>query len=138
MSDPIAPFLGAWILDIEASDFEQGEPPLSGSYRIEAADFGLTFHMRWIDANGKEEAVSFTGMPGTRDERLKQSGLADALALYLETGGGLVSEARREGKVIMRAVRRLADNGATLIIEQTVHLPDDTSTTNTMVYRRAQ
>lgn len=138
MSDPIAPFLGSWILDTDACDYEQGEPAQSGSYKIEADDLGLTFHMRWIDAEGQEEAVSFTGQPGTRETALKKSGLADALVLYLETEGGLVSEARRGGTVIMRAVRRLSDNATTLTIEQTVHLPDDSTLTNTMVYRRAQ
>lgn len=138
MADPIAPFLGSWILDTDASDYEQGDPAQSGSYRIEADDLGLTFHMRWIDSDDEEQAVSFTGQPGTKEIALGKSGLADALVLYLEKEGGLISEARRQGTVIMRAVRRLSDNGATLTIEQTVHLPDDTTLTNTMVYRRAQ
>lgn len=138
MADPIAPFLGSWILDVEACDYEQGEPAQGGSYAIEADDLGLTFHMRWIDATGEEHAVSFTGQPGTQETALKQSGLADALLLYLEKEGGLVSEARRDGTVLMRAVRRLSDNNATMTIEQTVHLPDGSTSTNTMVYRRAQ
>lgn len=138
MTDPIAPFLGSWILDTDASDFEQGEPAQSGTYEIEAGDEGLTFHMRWFDADGVENAVSFTGRPNARDIPLGKSGLADALALFLTRDGALVSEARRQDTVIMRASRRLSDANATLTIEQTVYLSSDEDYTNTMVYRRAQ
>lgn len=138
MKDPIAPFLGTWILDVDGSSFEQGTPPRAGSCSIEADGLKITFHMLQLDAEGETGEASFSGVPDGRPVSLGESGLADTLVLYLTPDGELVSEARRGGAALMSAARAVSQDGATMTIRQTVHLPDGTSATDTAVYRRAQ
>lgn len=137
MSDPIAPFLGTWVLDVDASDFEQGDPPQAGSCKIEAEDAHLVFHLLGLDAKGETTEAEFRAAPDGRPKKLDESGLVDAMVLYLRPDGALVSEARRGGAALMSAVRKISEDEQTMTITQTVHLPDETSVVDTTVYRRA-
>ncbi|PTW63296.1 hypothetical protein C8N35_1011347 [Breoghania corrubedonensis] len=138
MSDPIEPFLGTWILDVEASDFEQSAPPQAGSCRIDTEGQRLVFHMLALDAKGETTEAELKGVPDGKPVKLEESGLVDAMVLYFRPDGALVSEARRGGAALMTAARKISDDGRTMTITQTVHLPDDTSPIDTAVYRRAQ
>lgn len=137
MSDKIGPFLGSWILDTEASDYEQGEPPRSASLKIED-NFGMTvFTMNQVAADGEVTNDTFSAVPDGPEIKLGKSGLVDAMSLRFE-GNKLVSDARKGQLTIMKAERELSEDGRTLTITQTVHLVDVDSFTNVTVYRRAQ
>jgi hypothetical protein len=132
------PFLGTWILDVEESDFEQGDPPRSATLRIED-DFGvLTFTMNTVSANGEVTNDSFTAMPDGPPIRLGKSGLADSMRLGFATERNLVSEAQRDGVTLMKAERELSEDGRTLTVTQTVLLPGAVTSRNISVYRRSQ
>ncbi|WP_321500531.1 hypothetical protein [Breoghania sp.] len=138
MSDPIVPFLGDWILDVDESDFEQGDPPQGGSCGISADGMRIVFKMVTIDSKGERIEAELKGVPDGRPKKMEESGLIDAMVLFVRDDGALVSEARRGGAALMTAVRKLSDDAATMTITQTVHLPDDTSVVDTTIYRRAQ
>ncbi len=138
MKDPIPPFLGTWIMDPDESEYDQGDPPKSGTYRIEDDSGLLIFTMNWIDADGTSHSESFSGIPNGKPIRLRESGLVDELVLFFETPRKLVSEARRGGLTIMKAARTLSDDGTSLTIDQVVHVLDDQTFVNTSIYYRAQ
>lgn len=138
MSDKIAPFLGTWILDVDASDFEQGEPPQSATMKIED-EFGMVgIAMNEVTAEGETVSNDFSALPDGPEIKLKESGLVDAMRLVFNGDRKLVSEARRGGLTLMKAERELSEDGQTLTVTQTVHLVDVASFTNTSVYRRSQ
>ncbi|WP_321343871.1 hypothetical protein [Breoghania sp.] len=137
MSDPIEPFLGDWILDIDESDYEQGEPPQSGSCGISTDGMRLVFTMVTVDSKGERIEAELKGVPDGRPKKMEESGLIDAMVLFARPDGALVSEARRGGAALMTAVRKLSDDASTMTITQTVYLPDETSVVDTTVYRRA-
>lgn len=136
--DKIAPFLGTWILDADASDFEQGEPPKSATLKIED-NFGMaSFSMNQVTAEGEVTNDTFEAIPDGPEVKLGKSGLVDAMRLVFEGDRNLVSEARRGGLTIMKAERELSDDRQTLTVTQTVHLVDVATFKNISVYRRAQ
>ncbi|WP_428643487.1 hypothetical protein [Roseibium sp.] len=136
--DKLAPFLGTWILDTDASDFEQGEPPKSATLKIED-NFGMAvFTMNQVAADGEVTNDTFEAMPDGPEVKLGKSGLVDAMRLVFQGDRNLVSEARRGGLTIMKADRELSEDSRTLTVTQTVHLVDVSSFTNISVYRRAQ
>ncbi|WP_417680744.1 hypothetical protein [Roseibium sp.] len=138
MTDKITPFLGTWILDVEASDYEQGEPPKSATMKIED-EFGMVrFAMSQVTAEGETVDDEFSGMPDGPETKLGKSGLVDAMRLVFNGDRSLVSEARRGGLTLMKAERELSEDGRTLTVTQTVHLVDVASFTNVSVYRKAQ
>lgn len=137
IEDKISPFLGSWILDAEASDFEQGDPPKSATLKIED-NFGMArFSMNQVAADGEVTNDMFEAMPDGPETKLGKSGLVDAMRLVFDGDRNLVSEARRGGLTIMKAERELSDDGNTLTVTQTVHLVDVASFTNISVYRKA-
>ena len=138
MTDKITPFLGTWILDVEASEFEQGDPPNSATMRIED-EFGMVkFTMSQVTAEGETVDDEFAAIPDSPETKLGKSGLVDAMRLVFDGDRKLVSEARRGGLTLMKAERELSEDGLTLTVTQTVHLVDVASFTNVSVYRKAQ
>lgn len=138
MSDKIGPFLGTWILDTEASEYQQGEAPKSATLKIED-NFGMAvFTMNQVSADGQVTNDSFSAVPDGPETKLGKSGLVDAMSLRFVGDRNLVSEARKGQLTLMKADRELSEDGRTLTISQTVHLVDVDSFTNTTVYRRAQ
>ena len=139
MSEPVYQrFLGDWTLDVATCEYEQGEPPQSGTYRIEASGDEVNIAMDWIDAEGESHHVSFRGRPDGSRMPFNGGPLADALAITAPSQKELNSAAFRDGVELMTATRTLSDDGVRMIIEQTVHLPDGTSPTNVGVYHRRQ
>lgn len=130
-------FLGQWILDVDLCDYEQGEPPKSGSYRIEQKGDALVFHMSWVDAVDELNNMSFQGKPDGVPEPFDGGPLADALSITSPSEHRLDSFAFRDGEILMVATRRLSEDGLTMTIEQTVNLPDGTSPSNRSIYRKA-
>lgn len=138
MSDKLSPFLGTWILDVEESEFEQGEPPKSATLKIDD-NFGMAvFTMNQVSNDGEVTNDTFEAMPDGPEVKLGKSGLVDAMCLVFEGDRKLVSEARRGGLTIMKATRELSDDNRTLTVTQTVHLVDVDTFENVSVYRRAQ
>ncbi|ADZ68799.1 hypothetical protein [Polymorphum gilvum] len=137
MTDTLAPFLGTWILDVEESDFQHGEPPRSATLRIED-EFGMVrFTMSQVTSDGETVTDSFSALPDGPETPLGKSGLVDAMRLVFQGPRNLVSEARRGGVTLMKADRELSEDGRTLTVTQTVHVPDVASYTNVSLYRRA-
>lgn len=130
-------FLGQWQLIVQSCQYEQGAPPTSGSYRIEADPDGiLTFTATWTDADGKPGTVSFSGPADGSSVPLDGGELADALAIHAVSARELNTVASKNGNELMVAQRQLDDTRSAMRVTQLVRLPDGTSPTNVSVYRR--
>lgn len=130
-------FIGTWLLDPASGQYEQGEPPRSGSYRIEEAGGRLAFHMEWIDAAGEAHAASFTGTPDGKPEPFAGGDLADALSVTPVSWRELNSAAYWKGRERMIASRQLDDDGGAMRVIQAVRLPGGERPTNIAIYLRS-
>jgi hypothetical protein len=130
-------FLGSWTLIPESARYEQGDPPRSGRYTIEEESPGvLRFTARWIDAEGKDAEVVFSGPADGSRTPFPGGELADALAIEAVSSRELNSYAYLDGKELMVAQRQLDDTGTAMRITQVVRLPDGTRPANVALYRR--
>ena len=117
-------FLGVWDLIPESCQYEQGDPPISGSYEIVQIGEKLEFNMRWTEENGQIQEASFQGKPDGEMIPFAGGELADALSITLVSSRELNSSAFYQGKELMTAQRQLDDSGEAMRITQVVRLPD--------------
>jgi hypothetical protein len=130
-------FLGLWQLIPESCQYEQGDPPTSGLYRIEEnLDGTLEFTAEWTDTDGKPESVSFAGFPDGTKMPFAGGELADALAVEAVSARELNSYAYLGGRELMVAQRQLDSTGQAMRVTQVVRLPNGESPGNVSVYRR--
>ncbi|MGH1344545.1 MAG: hypothetical protein ACRBN8_23500 [Nannocystales bacterium] len=130
-------FLGLWQLIPESCQYEQGDPPTSGSYRIaENKDGTVEFTAQWVDAAGKSGSVSFSGFPDGTKMPFAAGELADSLAVEAVSPRELNSYAYLDGKELMVAQRQLDASGDAMRVTQVVRLPNGESPGNVAVYRR--
>ncbi len=134
----ITDFLGMWVLDVATCQYEQGDPPQSGSYEITQNGDTLTFRMSWVDAEGDAHDMSFSGKPDGVPVPFDGGPLADSLSISLPKDDQLDSAAFLDGQELMRASRILSADHASLDILQVVKLPDGSTPTNRATYRRLQ
>lgn len=137
MAHPYSDFLGLWQLIPESCQYEQGEPPRSGFYRIEEnADGTLQFTAEWTDHEGKDQSVMFSGPPDGTKTPFAGGELADALAIEVVSPRELNSYAYFEGKELMVAQRQLDATGQAMRVTQVVRLPNGHNPGNVAIYRR--
>lgn len=130
-------FLGLWQLIPESCQYEQGDPPASGIYRIEENKDGtLEFTTEWVDAAGESGSASFAGFPDGTKMPFAGGELADALAIEAVSSRELNSYAYLDGKELMLAQRQLDASGVAMRVTQVVRLPNGESPGNVSVYRR--
>jgi len=131
-----AGFLGSWVLIPESCDYQQGEPPQSGHYRIDDGGGRLTFHMEWTDATGAAKRASFSGNADGGKETFPGGERADELEIRAVSERELNSYAYWQGNERMVAQRQLDDSGMAMRITQVVRFPDGTQLANVSVYRK--
>lgn len=130
-------FLGLWQLIPESCQYEQGDPPKAGFYRIEENKDGtLAFSAEWTDAEGKSGSVSFSGFPDGTKMPFNAGELADSLAIEAVSARELNSYAYLDGRELMVAQRQLDASGQAMRITQIVRLPNGESPGNVAIYRR--
>ncbi|MCK5800145.1 MAG: hypothetical protein KAI47_23305 [Deltaproteobacteria bacterium] len=132
-----AHFLGLWLLDPASCDYEQGDPPRAGSYRIEEREGRLLFTLTWVDAVGLDGHASFSGLPDGRHEDFDGGDLADALSVEAVSARELTSAAYYKGVERMTTQCQLDELGMAMRVLKLVRLPDGTRLLDTNVYRRA-
>jgi hypothetical protein len=130
-------FLGLWVLVPESCEYEQGEPPVEGTYRVSEEGGVLTFQMAWTDAGGARHQLQFSGVPDGVPAPFAGDDLADALSLTAESPRELTSRAYYRGVERMVAQRQLDETGAVMRVTQLVRLPSGESPANVAIYRRA-
>ena len=136
MSADHSAFLGTWRLVPDSCRYEQGTPPREGAYRIRALDDGqLEFTASWVDADGKDHSVTFSGHPDGRRSPLGGDPV-DALSVHAVSPRELNSSGWIGEREVMIAQRQLDDTGQAMRVIQVVRLPDGTAPANVAIYVR--
>jgi hypothetical protein len=131
-----AAFLGTWVLEPGSCQYEQGDPPRAGTYRIAERGDELAFRVDWTDAEGHEQSVEFGGVPDGVAVPFDGGALADALSITAVSERELRSAAFKDGVELMIAQRQLDETGAAMRVVQVVRLPDGSAPANVAIYRR--
>jgi len=92
--DNIVNFLGKWHLVPENSQYEFGEPPKSGTYKILQKDNTLTFVMNWVNSQGEKQAVEYSEICDGKFYDYPVKEIADEIRLSLKNDALLESEAK--------------------------------------------
>lgn len=127
----MSPYLGTWELDPSRSQYERGEPPPRGIYRISRSDRGLRFDVEWTDQEDEPRTLSF-------DLSFRETTNVDGamVDMRLDDADGLVTEVSAGAAVVARATRVLEDDGAVLAVTQSGPDPAGGTFANRSWYRR--
>ncbi len=129
-------FIGVWTLDVASCQYEQGDPPLDGTYRIEFIADVLHFLIDWTDAEGLHHQVKFSGIPDGQKTEFAGAPLADALSIDNPSSSELHSAAYWQEEELMSVHRTLDARGKTMRVTQRVQLIDGTVLVNNSTYRK--
>ncbi|MEM6282920.1 MAG: hypothetical protein AAF787_12050, partial [Chloroflexota bacterium] len=127
-------FVGKWVLDPTQSAYELGEPPQSGSYTITRDGDVFMFVIEWVGADGKEMAMSFTGIVDGVERPYENPDIADSTCFTRVDEHNLNSTATKNGVIINDATRQLSPDGQTMTVVQRLMTPDGQKA-NTAIYR---
>jgi len=137
MTPPLyAGFLGIWVLDPTTCDYQQGEPPLAGTYLIEESGGRLAFTIEWVDADDARHEVKFSGVPDGQPVPFAGGDLADAMSVTAVSARELRSSAFWKGAEHMVAQRQLDETRMAMRVTQVVYLPDGIRLANVALYRK--
>jgi hypothetical protein len=98
------PFLGTWALLAEASVYEQGDPPRSGTYTLSKDGDALHFAVAWTDNAGQARTVEFSMVPDGLRRPLEDPAASSGSLTFVDAqtldssvfqGDVLVAHARR-------------------------------------------
>ncbi|MEM1397209.1 MAG: hypothetical protein AAGH38_07145 [Pseudomonadota bacterium] len=134
----IDPFIGEWVLDAASATFHQGETPTSGKQVIARVGADLNFSIELSYEAAATEKNRLVSRPDGRPEVFNGGDLADAIVTRLPTRGVLETVASYKGVERMSVTRSLSVDGMSMIVKQTVTLPDQTQVANEATYHRLQ
>lgn len=141
MRDPtfsIEPFLGIWELDPDASDYELGVPPQSGTYQLvikaQAEAGQVAVAMDWTDATGKDFHMVYFMTPDGQDHPYADSPAVDVVATTLLDARTLDTVSKKDGQMVARGLRELSKDGKMMRITQGGKTPDGKSFKNVAIY----
>ena len=138
MSQPRIPqddaFLGTWVLVPEKAQYELGQPPQSGLYRLSTDGEQYHFTVEWQDAAGHSHSTAFDGIPDGQQYAYTDNPAVDVVSFTRVDAFTLDSDTFKDGQQIAHARRILADDGRTMTVSQGGTLPDGRTFTNISVY----
>jgi len=130
------PFLGAWELLPESSEYELGDPPAQGLYTISSDGDRYHFEIAWKTADGQRFESEFSGIPDGRPYAYEDSRVADALSLTRVDESSLDSESFRAGVRLAHARRALMEDGRMMRVTQSGQAPGGETFQNISYYRK--
>jgi len=134
---PIAandPFVGAWQLQPELSDYESGAPPAEGLYTIRARDDSYLFDIGWKTADNHSFSADFSGIPDGKQYPYEDLQVAEAVSFTRVDYLTLDSETFKGGNRIAHARRELLKGGRVMRITQSGRTPDGMDFSNVSYY----
>jgi hypothetical protein len=129
------PFYGEWALDPTQSQYELGNPPASGLYRLAAAGDAIAVTMIWDTVDGQHFEQRYEVIPDGKDYPYDSSAV-DALMCALVDPVTLDTTAKKNGQIVAHGRRTLSADGQTMTIVQSGQTPQGQSFRNLSVYRR--
>lgn len=139
MANEVDPFIGTWVLDPNQSQYQYGNPPVKGSYKISTKVDQYVFEMKWETQDGTEHEMSFQAMPdGVERPYYDDPAVADSIRLTRIDRLTLDSETRKGGDITARASRQINEEENTMKVVQTGKTPDGQQYTNITYYAKVQ
>ena len=129
-------FLGSWRFDPAGANYQLGEPPQSGLYRIEAEDGGYLISMEWTTVEGKLHQLSYHGSPDGINYPYENPAIADTVSMTRVNEHTLDSSSIKGGVVILHARRVLSKDGQTMTVTQSGIGPQGQPYSNVSIYVR--
>ena len=132
----IDPFIGTWQLDPSKSNYELGEPPATGWYRLEATETGYLITMAWTTQAGQAMEMAYEGTPDGKVYPYADSDVVDAISMTRVSAVQLNSASFMAGQQIAHAARIMSEDGRVMTVVQSGNRTDGTLFQNTAVYRK--
>ncbi len=98
--DPmLAPWLGVWLFDPDASDYGDQPPPSDAAYTLTAGEGGVRFHVQWRLGDAPWQSIAYVVPLGVAtqegDAAVRGELTDDALSTFVTQGGVVTHSARR-------------------------------------------
>lgn len=129
-------FLGTWELIPEMSQYELGQPPRSGIYKVSASGSGYAIEVDWTTPEGALAHLAYHAIPDDQVYPQADNAFADATSMTHVGERRLDSSAFKAGRLTLHVSRILSENGLTMHVCQTNHTPDGAELRNRSVYRK--
>jgi hypothetical protein len=136
-------YIGTWTLVPELCIYEEGQPPLSGTYRISQADGDVRISIDWKAPDGSAHQIEFgapndgtrqpSGAPGVAS---RDAPAVSHLSITRVSPSILDSSAFAGADEVAYARRSASQDGLLLSTVQVGRRADGTSFRNFQVYRR--
>ena len=130
-------FLASWQLFPEKGNYENGDRPKSGIYKIEAAPDAkeLTIYHNWVTLENQAFAANYKIVVDGGLNEFSDYQLADKVQAVIPDGITFEIHFYKKGEVVLHVVHEIMPNGY-LKITQQGHKEDGTAYTNTEVYHK--
>jgi hypothetical protein len=129
-------FLASWQLFPEKGNYESGERPKSGIYKIESlGEKELIIHHNWVNLENQAFASDYKIIADGDLHGFENKALADQVQVGFPDGITFEVHFYRSGQVILHVVHEIMPNGY-LRITQQGFTPNGKAYTNTEVYHK--
>ena len=128
-------YLGTWILVPELCLYDEGNPPVSGIYRISQLDDDVRITIDWEAQDGSTHQIEFQA-PDSGVKQPSNNPGPSHFAITRVSPLILDSRAYADQEEVAYARRRASDDGLLLATVQVGRRPNGTSFRNFQVYRR--
>jgi hypothetical protein len=130
-------FLASWQLFPEKCNYNNGEVPKSGNYKIESVQNGtaLLVSMNWVSRLNEAFFSSYTLCPDGQLHSYEQQDFADQISGQFVNASTLVVNFYKQESVVLKATHEILSNGYLRISQEGLH-PDQSSFLNTDVYHK--
>lgn len=134
MADTSNKFIGTWQLVPELCQYQDGHPPLSGTYKITENGEDVSMELDWTDEHEKDHHLAYGGpMDGTVIQ-IKGGKLEASYTRIDELR--LDSASYYDGRETAYAHRKASEDGQLMVVLMVHHHKEERSTRNFQVYRR--
>ena len=113
-------FLASWQLFPEKGQYENGERPLSGIFRIESIENkkALLIHKNWVTLENHAFATQFEIMPDGEVHDFNNPEVADRVKAWFNDGITFMTEFYRKGEKVLEVSNEIMPNGYLRITEK--------------------
>ena len=130
-------FLASWQLFPERCDFESGNPPKSGNYKIESIENGhaLSVSINWVNLENEAFYTQYSIIPDDTERAFNNPELADTIQASIVNASTMVTIFRKSGQCILTVTHEILPNGYLKITQEGMN-PDNQPFKNIEIYHK--
>ena len=127
-------YLGSWELVPELCIYQQGDPPLEGTYHIGSKNGAIEFRIAWKDQAGQEHNLEFGGPLDGEAHKSDAPGVSHVK--YEKISESILDSTSYDNGSILMYARRIASADASLLSVMQRIMIGESAHSNFQVYRR--